>query len=340
MNQPIKAAMLAYGMSGKIFHAPFLAAHPGFELTAVLERTHKNAKKDYPEIKTYNSLSDLLADPNIELVVVNTPNFLHYEQAKEALNASKHVLVEKPITARPEQLEELYKIADEKGKQLFFYQNRRWDSDYQTIVKVAQSGDLGHIHEAHFRFDRYNLSLSPKTFKESAVEASGIQYDLIPHVLDQAIALFGRPDKFYKRLLKLRPKSQVDDYCSIQLSYNSGLEVYVVASLLTVNPGPAYNLYGSNGSYEKYRSDMQEDHLKEGLKPKDEYFGHPDGLYGGGMLILNQDGELKTNIQSEPDSNYLGLFEAVYQTLRNGVHYPITREQILTQIQILAAPAS
>ncbi|UAY56167.1 Gfo/Idh/MocA family oxidoreductase [Arachidicoccus terrestris] len=339
MHNPIKSALLAYGMSGKVFHAPFLAAHKGFELTAVLERHHKNAQNDYPGIRSYDRIEDLLADASIELVVVNTPNNLHYEQAKAALEAGKHVLVEKPICTRAEELQTLFTVADKVGKQILFYQNRRWDSDYQNMLSAINEYDFGHIHEAHFRFDRYNLKLSPKTFKETPIDASGIQYDLIPHVLDQAIALFGIPEKFYKRLSKLRPESQVDDFCSIQLSYRDNLEVYVVASLVTAELPAAFRFYAQKGSYEKWRSDVQEDQLKAGIRPLDADFGNPPANMPG-LITVEQDFTLTQLKVPELPSNYLGLFDAVYQTLSTGAPYPVTREQIMTQIKILSAPES
>jgi len=339
MASPIKSALLAYGMSGKVFHAPFLAAHHGFELTAVLERTHKNASKDYPGIQSFDRIEDLLADAAIELVVVNTPNNLHYEQAKAVLEAGKHLLVEKPICARPEELETLFSLADSVDRQIFFYQNRRWDSDYQNMLSALKENDFGPIHEAHFRFDRYNLKLSPKTFKEIPIDASGIQYDLIPHVLDQAIALFGIPEKYYKRLSSLRPESQVDDFCSIQLSYPDGLEVYVVASLVTAKLPAAFRFYGQKGCYEKMRSDVQEDQLKAGAKPIDAGFGVPPADMQG-QITIERGGIIVHEAIPEKPSNYLGLFDAVYQSLREGSPYPITREQIKAQIKILAAPES
>lgn len=339
MASPIKSALLAYGMSGKVFHAPFLAAHKGFELTAVLERTHKNAAQDYPDIQSFDRIEDLLADTSIELVVVNTPNNLHYEQAKAVLKAGKHVLVEKPICTRPEELDDLFTLADSVGKQILFYQNRRWDSDYQNMLSALKENDFGAVHEAHFRFDRYNLKLSPKTFKEIPIDASGIQYDLIPHVLDQAIALFGIPDKYYKRLSRLRPESQVDDFCSIQLSYPGGLEVYVVASLVTAKLPAAFRFYGQKGCYEKMRSDVQEDQLKAGIKPLAPGFGvAPTDTPG--VITIGEDGILVQKALPESPSNYLGLFDAVFQSLREGASYPITREQIKAQIKILAAPES
>jgi predicted dehydrogenase len=335
----ITSALLAYGMSGKIFHAPFLAAHEGFSLSAVLERHEQKAEKDYPGIKSYNNIEALLADPSIELVVVNTPNNLHYEHTKAVLEAGKHALVEKPICAKPEELEVLFSLADKMGVQILFYQNRRWDSDFCNLKMALKKNDFGHIHEAHFRFDRYNLSLSPKKFKETPIDASGIQYDLIPHVLDQAIALFGAPEKFYKRLCKLRPESQVDDFCSLQLSYPNNQEVYVVASLVTAAIMPAFRIHGQNGSYEKMRSDVQEDQLKAGWKPTNPEFGKPpEGTVG--TFVTRKEQHIFSIHMIENPSNYLKLFDAVYQTIREGQDYPVTREQMMTQIKILAAPAN
>lgn len=337
MDHSIKTALLAYGMSGKIFHAPFIAAHNGFELVAVLERNHKNAQKDYPGIQSYDRLDQLLGDTSIELVVVNTPNNLHYEHAKAALEAEKHVLIEKPICTRPAELENLFALADQVGKQILFYQNRRWDSDYQNMVNALREKDFGPVHEAHFRFDRYNLKRSPKVFKETPIDASGIQYDLIPHVLDQAIALFGAPQNFYKRLGRLRPQTEVDDFCSIQLSYPNGLEVYVVASLVTAQFPPAFRFCGQNGGYEKYRSDVQEDQLKLGIKPLDPQYGQPTAD-SPARITMYQDNQLEQMVFEEAPSNYLGLFDAVYQSIKEGVTYPITRDQIMIQLKILAAP--
>jgi len=339
MSNQIKTALLAYGMSGKIFHAPFVKAHEGFELYAVLERHSKTAATDYPGVKSFDTMEQLLADPAIELVIVNTPNNLHFEQTKAVLEAGKHALVEKPVTSRPEELEALFALADQVGRQVLFYQNRRWDSDYQSVLAMVAGQHLGHIHEAHFRFDRYNLTLSPKKFKEMPIDASGIQYDLIPHVLDQAIALFGVPDRYYKRLLNLRPESQVNDFCSIQLSYPGNLEVYVAASLVTARQPPAFRLYGDKGSFEKMRSDVQEDQLKAGVKPVDPGYGHPPEALAG--LYTKAGDEVQPAISiAENDSNYLGLFEAVNQTIRNGAAYPVKREQVLAQIRILAAAAN
>lgn len=195
INKTINAGLLAYGMSGKVFHAPFLQAHSGFNLKAIVERNHKNAVNDYPNITSYNSVDELLNDEEIELVVINTPNNLHYEHSKAALSRHKHILVEKPFTATAAQAKELFELADSVGKQIFFYQNRRWDSDFTSVKKVIEGGKLGKLVEVHLRYDRYRNVIGPKAFKENPVEASGLLYDLGPHLLDQVICLFGKPLK-------------------------------------------------------------------------------------------------------------------------------------------------
>src|SRR3954470_220850 len=126
----INVGLCAYGFSGRIFHQPFIKHHPGFRLHAVLERTKADSLADNPDVIIYRSLDELLADPAIDLVVVNTPNYLHYEYAKKALKAGKHVVVEKPFTATVEEAKELLGIATEQGKFITVYHNRRYDSDF------------------------------------------------------------------------------------------------------------------------------------------------------------------------------------------------------------------
>src|SRR5690606_477331 len=148
IGNPIKAGLLAYGMSGKVFHAPFLETHAGFNLTAIVERSKNEALKDYPNVKIFRSSEALLADEEIELVVVNTPNYTHYELAKAALNAGKHVLIEKPLSVLRAEAEELFSLAFRKGLKVFAYQNRRFDSDFLSVKEVLESGKIGKIVEA------------------------------------------------------------------------------------------------------------------------------------------------------------------------------------------------
>lgn len=335
MDHQIITGLLAYGMSGKVFHAPFVHAHQGFKLHAVVERNQKQAINDYPNLISYDNVDALIADKQIDLVIVNTPNYLHFEHAKLALEAGKHVLVEKPFTATTKQTLALFELADKMNKQIFVYQNRRWDSDFLSIKKVIDSGKLGKLNEIHFRFDRYRAAIGPKLFKEQPFDACGLQYDLGPHLLDQIISLFGKPLSFQKFLGKNRPDTQVDDYFSIQLSYPNSLSVFVHANLLVVDPQAAFVLHGAHGSYIKKRTDVQEDQLLAGLKPTDADYALEKEGDAGLLTTIDADGfKTSEKIPSEK-GNYMALFEAVHQAIINKSIYPITREDILAQIEIL-----
>lgn len=334
-NKIFTTGLLAYGMSGKVFHAPFLNAHPGFNLSAVVERSKKNAVNDYPGIISYNSVDDLLDDAKIELVVINTPNNLHYEHAKAALYKGKHILVEKPFAATVAQAKELFALADEVGKQIIFYQNRRWDSDFASVKKVLVSGKLGKLNEFHLRYDRYRNVIGPKAFKEHAIEASGLLYDLGPHLLDQVISLFGKPLSYHKTLGKNRTGTMVDDYFTIQLIYPDSVFVFVTASMLVASPQAAFVLHGVNGSFIKERADSQEEQLLAGMKLSDENYGIESAGKEGVLTTIDPTGNKNIEIIPSEIGTYLPLFDAAYQSLINQHPYPVTREQVLLQLEIL-----
>lgn len=335
MENQINTGLLAYGMSGKVFHAPFIATHPGFNLKGIVERTKKLAHQDYPEIKSYNSVDELINDESIDLVIINTPNNTHYEYAKQALNAGKHILVEKPFTATTAQAKELFALAKSVGKKALVYQNRRYDSGFNATKKVIESGKLGKLVEVHFRYDRYRNEIGVKAFKEELVEATGLQYDLGPHLLDQAITLFGKPLKFNKILSKNRVNTKVDDYFAIQLSYPNELTVFLTASMLVADVRDAFVVNGMLGSFSKNHADVQEAQLLKNMKPTDEGYGIENPADAGELTLVTEDGGRVTEIVGSEKGNYPGIFEAVYQNIVNDIPYPITEEDILTQLEIL-----
>lgn len=335
MEPQINTGLLAYGMSGKVFHAPFIATHPGFNLRGIVERTKKLAQNDYPEITSYSSVDELINDQSIDLVIINTPNNTHYEYGKQALNAGKHILVEKPFTATTAQAKELFALAKSVGKKALVYQNRRYDSGFNATAKVIESGKLGKLVEVHFRYDRYRNEISPKTFKEELVEATGLQYDLGPHLLDQAIALFGKPLKFNKLLSKNRVNTKVDDYFAIQLSYPNELTVFLTASMLVADVRDAFVVNGMMGSFSKNHADVQEAQLLKNMKPTDKGYGVENPADAGKLTLVTEDGGRSTTTLASEKGNYPAIFEAVYQNIVNDIPYPITEEDILTQLEIL-----
>ena len=336
---PIRTALLAYGMSGKLFQAPFLAAHPGFDLLGGLERTERRMPLDYPGIRSYPAVEQLLADPAPELVVVNTPNDTHFDLAGRALRAGKHVLLEKPVATSLAQLEELLALAQQIDRHLLAYQNRRWDSDFGAVARVVRSGQLGQLIEVHLRFDRYKPGLNVKKFKEEPRPGSGLLYDLGPHLLDQAISLFGQPLSAHKTVGKHRPTTQVDDFFSLHLRYPAGLNVWVSSSLLVAAPGPAYVLHGTQGSYQKARTDNQEAQLLQGVSPLAPGYGYENPGQEGRLTLASADGSLATTADAAASGNYLGLFDAVFQTIRHHVPYPVSADELRWQNALLEQAA-
>lgn len=337
MEKQIVTGLLAFGMSGKVFHAPFIDAHPGFKFHAVLERNQKNAANDYPGVISYNSFDELISDPQIELVIINTPNFTHADYTRKCLQAGKDVLVEKPFTATSAEAKELFNLAKSLGRKIFVYHNRRWDSDCTSIQKVVESGQLGRITEVHYRYDRYRKAIGPKTFKEEPQAASGLMYDLGPHLLDQAISLFGKPSSFYKVLGKHRENTKVDDYFMIHLAYPNDLNVFLTSGLLVADPQKAFVIHGSEGSYVKGRSDVQEEQLLNGMKLNNPAYGIERAESKGRLTIMDDQGNPQVSYIDSENGNYIGLFEAVYQSVINDVPYPITEDQIIAQLEILEA---
>jgi scyllo-inositol 2-dehydrogenase (NADP+) len=338
MSAPIVTGLLAYGMSGRVFHAPFLSTNPQFKMKAVVERNQKKMAADYPEIISYNLVEEILADAEIELIIVNTPNFTHFDFAKQALKAGKHVLIEKPAAGNVAEIKELFDTARANNRHVFCYQNRRWDSDFLSMKEVIESGRLGKLTEVTLRYDRYKPQLNPKPFKETKdTPINGIVYELGPHLIDQAIHLFGRPLAFDKLITIQRELSEVPDYVNYRLTYPAGLVVYLTSGLLIADPLPAFVAHGSVGSYSKYRCDVQEAQLIAGILPTDDAYGvEPAGMEGK-LVTVGADGEKAIEFSPSLKGEYFNLFYAVYHAIRENALYPITEEHMAWQMELLEA---
>lgn len=332
--QKIKTALLSYGMSGKVFHAPFLELHPGFELIGSWERSKKLIQEDFPLAKSYPTLESVLKD-DIDLVIVNTPVGTHFEYAKKVLLAGKHALVEKAFTTTVEEAEELAAIAEEQKLKLAVFQNRRWDSDFKTVREIFDKHILGEIVEAEIHFDRYNPNLSTKAHKETLNPGAGILKDLGPHIIDQALVLFGFPDCLFADIRITRDHSVVDDWFDITLFYPN-FRVRLKASFFIREPLPSYILHGKKGSFLKSRGDVQEDELKLGKKPMVTDWGI-EPIHKSGVLHTEIEGStVRENIPTL-HGNYYGFFDGLYQSIRKGTPEPVTAQDGIDVMRIIAA---
>ncbi|MDB4903954.1 MAG: yvaA [Mucilaginibacter sp.] len=336
MSTPIITGLMAYGMSGRIFQAPFLTTNPGFKFKAVVERHEKKAAARYPDVISYNSIDELLADDEIELVVVNTPNDTHFDFAIKALNAGKHVLLEKPAAATSAEVKIIYDLSRKVNRHVMLYQNRRWDSGFLQVKEVIESGKLGQLIEVYFRMDRYKRALSPKLFKETAsTPANGLVYDLGAHLIDNAICLFGKPLSFTKTTGIYREGSEVPDYFTYHLTYPNQLNVFLTSGLLIAEVLPGFAIHGTLGSFVKERCDVQEAQLDKGMLPTDKDYGiEPEGS-DGKLVIMDIENKRNVSFLKPPKGNYNGLFDAVYNTIRHNALYPITEEHIAWQLELL-----
>ncbi|HWJ91831.1 MAG TPA: Gfo/Idh/MocA family oxidoreductase [Flavisolibacter sp.] len=333
--QPINTAILSFGMSGQLFHAPFITNDPHFKFYAVWERTKNLASEKYPDVKTYRTLEELLADNAIELVIVNTPNYTHYDYAKRALTAGRHIVVEKPFTVSVKEGEELIELAKSKSLMISVYQNRRFDSDYRTVRKIVKEGWLGNIVEAEIHYDRYKEELSPKLHKEIPGPGTGVLYDLGSHLIDQALQLFGKPQSVFADIRTVRPVSKVDDYFELLLYY-SELRVRLHSSYLVREPQPAYAIHGSKGTLIKAKTDVQESALQAGAVPGGNDWGRePESEKG--FLHAEKDGRLLREFIPSLQGNYGDYYEGIYKALREKQPPPVSAADGLDVVRIIEA---
>lgn len=333
--KPINTALCSFGMSGYVFHAPFIEVHPAFNLYGVWERTKNNAQAKYPNIKTFRTLEEMLADQNIELVVVNTPSVTHYDFAKQAINSGKNVVVEKPFTATVEQAEELILLAKEKNVALSVYHNRRYDSDFKTVKKILDEGWLGNIVEAEIHYDRYDPGLSYKLHKEIPTAAVGSIYDLGSHLIDQALVLFGMPNAVFADLDTYRPNSKVGDYFDIKLFYSTH-RVILKSSYYVREALPGNIMNGTKGTFIKSKADIQEAELQAGKIPGSKDWGaEPDKEKG--LLHTEKDGKIIREQVPTLNGDYMEYYEGIYQALRNNGLVPVTGTEGMDVIRVIEA---
>lgn len=337
--QLVKAGLCAFGMSGKVFHAPFLKEHPGFFLSGIVERSKEESKEKYPEATIYRSVEEMLEKADIELVIINTPVQTHYEYARKALEAGKNIIVEKPFTVNVSEAEELVKLAEDKGLFLSVYQNRRFDRDFLKVKEILSSDKLGNIKEAEIRFDRFRTAPSGKQHKESPDQmGSGSLHDLGAHLVDQAIQYFGYPEKLFADVFSMKGSEFANDYFEILLFYKNDLRVRLKSSVFTKEDHHAYKIHGDRGTFLQERTDNQENELVSGAIPvygKEwaQPLKEPDGI----VNFLNEKGETERMETSSEAGNYMDYYQQIYEHIVFGYPLPSLGKEVILNMKIIDA---
>lgn len=329
----INVGIIGYGLSGRVFHAPFLDVNPGFRLKSIVERYNDFSKNVYPYIYVINDYRDLLSDEEIDLVVITTPNTLHYPMAKEALLAGKHVVVEKPFTTTTKEADELIELANFKDRKLFVYQNRRWDGDFLTIKNFRKYNMLGDIEHFESHFDRFRPELVLGSWREDELPGGGVLYDLGPHLIDQALQLFGLPQGVTAIIENQREESKVDDFFKLILSYE-GCELVLTAGMLVEESTPRFIIHGNNGSFIKYGLDPQEAALKRGEKPNIEGWGLEAEENYGFVIVEFEDEQTEGRIITEAGC-YQEFYNNVYDVIVDGAEMAVKPEEARDVIGII-----
>jgi len=260
----IKTGIVGYGKAAKVFHAPLINAVQSLELYSVVERSSDDAIQQYPDVEVFRSFKEILKDDLTELLIITTPNHLHFSMAQEALSAGKHVVIDKPFTITFEEAKKLIRLADDAGLKLSVFHNRRWDGDFITLKELIRDQKVGEVVEVVSTFNRFRNQIQEDAWREKSQPGSGVLYDLGPHLIDQSIQIFGKPDQLYADIRKQRG-GVTDDYFELDLYYPN-LKVKLKAGVLVADPSPRFTVRGTEGAFVTFGLDPQEQNLKEGKK--------------------------------------------------------------------------
>lgn len=324
----IKVGLLGYGGAGRIFHGPLITAEPRLQLHRIGSRDFTN--KSLPHGVIGAPIAEVIADPDIDLIVIATPNESHAALAEQALHAGKHVVIDKPFALTSDEAASVVATAKLAGKVLSIFQNRRWDGGFLTARKLFDEGHLGPISYGEFHFDRYSPSIKDR-WREWEQPGAGILYDLGPHLLDQIMCLFGMPEAVTANVARQRSGAQVDDFFHIILEYGSA-RVVAHASSLMPDHLPRISLFGENASFFQFGFDGQEAALKRGELPGDTQWGTTPN---GAAYLMSADGA-RTDVPMLP-GQYEAFYSNIADAICDGTELAVTDAQALNVMRVLDA---
>lgn len=326
---PLRVALVGYGYAGKTFHAPLIRSVPGLVLGAVVSHDAGKVHVDLPDVEVVANATAAFADPRLDIVVIASPNATHVPLARAALEAGKHVVVDKPFALDLAQARELAAIAEREQRVLSVFQNRRWDSDFLGIRQLMETGRLGAVSHFESHIDRFRPQVRAR-WRERAGAGGGLWYDLGPHLVDQALCLFGVPDRIRASLATQRDGGEATDWAHVLLEYGQR-RVILHAGMLVAGGSPRFIVHGTQGSVVKPKIDPQEAQLLAGMRPGDAGWGEDADnllLYAG-----NGGAELLAPPRGDQSRYYVALRDAV----RGHGPNPVTPQQAIAVMAVIEA---
>lgn len=341
-ERPIRVAVIGYGMSGSLFHAPFIAATPGMSVAAIVTSNPQRqdaARTAHPGATILSTADDIWRNSgDYDLVVVGTPNRSHVPLGMAAIEAGLPVVLDKPLAPSAEAGRRLIEAAEQRGVLLSVYQNRRWDGDFRTLRAILDQDLLGTVVDYESRFERYRPVPQLDRWRESAdpEDAGGMLFDLGSHLIDQAIVLFGPPRAVYAEMACRRPGAVVDDDTFVALHHSNGVQAHLWMNRVVLLPGPLFHVSGLHGSYVKYGLDPQEEALKAGGRPDDPGWGR-ESEETWGKLSTEVDGKRTDHTVETLPGRYQAFYTQMAAALTEGAPVPVPPRQALQTLIVIEA---
>lgn len=330
MNAPLRVALVGYGFVGKVFHAPLIQATPGLVLHTVVSRDAGKVHADWPDVQVVGDPDAAFADPAVDVVVIASPNDSHAPLAMAALAQGKHVVVDKPFTVTLAEARDVVDAARRAGRLVSVFQNRRWDGDFLTVQRLVGDGTLGRVAEFHSHFDRFRPVVQDR-WREHDAPGGGLWYDLGPHLIDQAVQLFGLPEAISVDIARLRDGAQAPDYVHATLRYPTH-RAHLHAGTLVAGNGLRFAVHGTRGSYLKHGLDVQEDQLRAGVVPGAPGWGVDTRA---GERVHEREGRLVSEVAHAEVGDYRRYYAAFRDAVLQGTAPPVTPQQALDVMRLI-----
>ena len=337
-DDPLRVALIGYGLAGAVFHAPLISATPGLEVSSVVTgNTERQAQaaRDLPGSRVLESAEALWERAGEhELVVVAAPNRAHVPLALAAIEAGVAVVVDKPLAPMAAEGGRLVEAAAAAGVMLTVFHNRRWDGDMRTAMRLVEEGAVGAVTRFESRFERWRPAVKADVWRERGApdEAGGVVFDLGSHLVDQAIVLFGRPTHVYAEIDRRRPGAAVDDDAFVALAHRDGVRSHLWTSHLAALPQARMRLLGLRGAYVKDGLDGQEDALRAGKSPGDPGWGQEPPERWGWLA----GGDDRRRVETERGA-YEQFYAGVARSLREEAPPPVDPLDAVAGLEVLEA---